>query len=64
MAMIEALHSGMMVNDSDGGEVSKSFSSVFLSAMLDEAFRDMGMAPTYNPNLDYSDTDERAATRR
>ena len=56
--MIEALHIGMMANVSVGGEVSESFSvtngvkqgcvlaltlfSVFLSAMLDEAFRDMG----------------------
>ena len=56
--MIEALHNGMMANVSVGGEVSESFSvtngvtqgcvlapmlfSVFLSAMLDEAFRDMG----------------------
>ena len=56
--MIEALHTGMMANVSVGGEVSESFSvtngvkqgcvlaptlfSIFLSAMLDEAFRDMG----------------------
>ena len=56
--MIEALHTGMMTNVSVGGEVSESFSvtngvkqgcvlaptlfSIFLSAMLDEAFRDMG----------------------
>ena len=56
--MIEALHIGMMVNVSVGGEVSESFNvtngvkqgcvlapmlfSIFLSAMLDEAFRDMG----------------------
>ena len=54
--MMEALHTGMMANISVGGEVSESFSvtngvrqscvaptlfSVFLSAMLDEAFRDM-----------------------
>ena len=55
--MIEALHTGMMANVSVGGEVSESFSvtngvkqgcvlapmllSIFLSAMLDEAFRDM-----------------------
>ena len=55
--MIEALHTGMMANVSVGGEVSESFSvingvkqgcvlaptlfSTFLSAMLDEAFRDM-----------------------
>ena len=54
--MIEALHTGMMANI--GGEVSESFSvtngvkqgcvlartlfSIYLSAMLDEAFRDMG----------------------
>ena len=53
----EALHTGMMANVSVGGEVSESFSvtngvkqgcvlaptllSIFLSAMLDEAFRDM-----------------------
>ena len=56
--MIEAIHTGMMANVSVGGEVSESFSvtngvkqgcvlaltlfSIFLSAMLDEAFRDMG----------------------
>ena len=56
--MIEAIHSGMMVNISIGGEVSESFRvtngvkqgcllahtlfSIFLSAMLDDAFRDMG----------------------
>ena len=56
--MIEALHTGMMTNVSVGGEVSESFSvingvkqgcllaptlfSIFLSAMLNEAFRDMG----------------------
>ena len=55
--MIEALHTGMMANVSVGGEVSESFSvtngvkqgcvlaptlfSIFLSAMLDEAFQDM-----------------------
>ena len=55
--MIEALHTGMMANVSVGGEVSESFSvtngvkqgcvlaptlfSIFLSAMLDDAFRDM-----------------------
>ena len=70
--IIEALHTGMMVNINVGGEVSESFSvtdggqarlctgptlfSVFLSAMLDEAFRDMGMASTYSPDraLTYS----------
>ena len=80
--MIEALHTGMMANVSVGGEVSESFSvtngvkqgrvlapmlfSIFLSAMLDEAFRDMGdgvyiqsrweMASTYSPHraLTYS----------
>ena len=57
-AMIEVLHTGMMANVSVGGEVSELFSvtngvkqscvlapmlfSMFLSAMLDEAFRDMG----------------------
>ena len=56
--MIEAPHTGMMANVSVGGEVSEPFSvtngvkqgcvlaptlfSVFLSPMLDEAFRDMG----------------------
>ena len=92
--MIEALHTGMMANVSVGGEVSESFSvtngvkqgcvlaptlfAIFLSAMLDDAFRDMGMASTYSPDIaltystshtsdkdqDYSDTDERAAIRR
>ena len=56
--MIEALHTGMMANVSVGGEVSESFNvtnevkqgcvlaptlfSIFLSTMLDEAFRDRG----------------------
>ena len=56
--MIEAQHTGIMANVNVGGEVSESFSvtngvkqgcvlaptlfSIFLSAMLDEAFRDMG----------------------
>ena len=56
--MIEALHTGMMANVSVGGEVSEFFSvtngikqgcvlaptlfSIFLSAVLDKAFRDMG----------------------
>ena len=56
--MIEALHTGIMANVSVGGEVSESFRvtngvkqgcvlaptlfSIFLSAMLDDAFRDMG----------------------
>ena len=56
--MIEALHTGMMANVTVGGEVSESFNvingvkqgcvlaptlfSIFLSAVLDEAFRDMG----------------------
>ena len=56
--MIEALHTGLMANGSVEGEVSESFSitngvkqgcvlapthfSIFLSAMLDETFRDMG----------------------
>ena len=55
--MIEALHIGMMANVSVGGEVSESFGvtngvkqgcvlaptlfSIVLSAMLDEAFRDI-----------------------
>ena len=54
----ESLHTGMMVNVRNGGEVSDTFSltngvkqgcvlaptlfSIFLSAMLEEAFRDMG----------------------
>ena len=54
----EPLHTEMMANVSVGGEVSESFGvtngvkqgcvlaptrfSIFLSAMLDEAFRDMG----------------------
>ena len=64
--MIEALYTGMMANVSVGGEASESFSvtngvkqgcvlaptlSSFLSAMLDEAFRDMGSTNnTYNPD--------------
>ena len=56
--MIEGLHTGMMANVSVGGEVSEIFSvtngvkqgcvlapslfSIFLSAMLDEVFRDTG----------------------
>ena len=73
--MIVALHTGMMTNVSVGGEVSESFSvtngvkqgcvlaptlfSIFLSAMLDEAFRYMGDGPlvsTYSPDraLTYS----------
>ncbi|KAK2178130.1 hypothetical protein NP493_561g01005 [Ridgeia piscesae] len=44
--MIEALHTGMMANISVGGEVSATFFSIFLSAMLDEAFRDMGTYST------------------
>ena len=56
--VIEALHTGVMASVSVGGEVSESFSvtnvvkqgcvlaptlfSIFLSAMLDEAFGDMG----------------------
>ena len=70
--MIEAQHTGMMANVSVGREVSESFNvtngvkqgcilaptlfSVFLSAMLDKAFRDMGMASTYSPDraLTYS----------
>ena len=56
--MIDALHTGMMANISVGDKISESFSvtnwvkqgsvlaptlfSIFLSAMLDEAFRDMG----------------------
>ena len=56
--MTEALHTGMLANVSVGWEVSESFSvtngvkqdcvlaptlfSIFLSAMLDKAFRDMG----------------------
>ena len=60
--MIEALHTGIMANVSVRGEVSESFSVSngsskvvywpprFLSAMLDEAFRDMGMASSYSPD--------------
>ena len=56
--MFEALHTGMMANVSVGEEVSKSFSvtnrikescvlaptlfSIFISALLDESFRDIG----------------------
>ena len=56
--MIESLHTGMMVNVRNGGEVSDTFAitngvkqgcvlaptyfSIFLSAMFEEAFRDMG----------------------
>ena len=50
--MIESLHTGMMVNVRNGGEVSHTFaitnsvkrtvSHTFLSAMLEEVFRDMG----------------------
>ena len=55
--MIESLHTGMMVNVRNGGEVSDIFAItngvkqgcvlaptffIFLSAMLEEAFRDMG----------------------
>ena len=56
--MIESLHTGMMANIRNGGEVSDTFAitngtmqgcvlaptlfSIFLSAMLEEAFRDMG----------------------
>ncbi|KAK2180435.1 hypothetical protein NP493_443g04030 [Ridgeia piscesae] len=77
ITMIAALHAGMMANVSVGGEVSESFGvtngvklfSIFLSAMLDEAFRDMGggvyiqyrqNADLCNQDQDYSDTDERA----
>ena len=72
--MIEALHTKMVANASVGGEVSESFIVtngakqgfvlvptlfIFLSAMLDEAFRDirdMVMASTYSPDraLTYS----------
>ena len=70
--MIEALHTGMMANVNVGREVSESFSvtsgvkqgcvlastlfPIFLSAMLDEAFRDMGVTSTYSPDraLTYS----------
>ena len=89
--MIKALHTGMMVNVSVGGEFSESFSvtnevkqggvlaptlfSMFLSAMVDEVFRDMGdgspdRALTYSTSHAserrqyYSDTDKRAAIRR
>ena len=62
--MIESLHTGMMVNVRNGGEVSDTFAitdgvkqgcvlaprlfSIFLSAMLEEAFRDMGTEFTSN----------------
>ena len=82
--IIEALHTGIKANVSVGGEVSESFGvtngvkqgcvlapmlfSIFLSAMLDEAFRDMGdglyIQSRNSENQDYSDTDERAAIRR
>ena len=55
--MIESLHTGIMVNVRNGGEVSETFAitnsvkqgcvlaptlfSIFLSAMLEEAFRDL-----------------------
>ena len=58
--MIESLYTGMMVNVRNGGEVSDTFAitngvkqgcvlaptifSIFLSAMLEEAFKDMGGA--------------------
>ena len=61
--VIEAQHTGMMANVTIGGDVSESFSvtngvkqgcvlvsalfSFFLSAMLDEAFRDMGGGGVY-----------------
>ena len=71
-AVIDALHTEMMANVNVRGELSESFSitngvkqgcvlvptlfSIFLSAMLDKAFRDMGMASTYSPDraLTYS----------
>ena len=62
--MIESLHTGMMVNVRNRGEVSNTFAitngvkqrcvlapalfSIFLSAMLEEAFRDMGAEFTSN----------------
>ena len=65
--MIEALHTEIMANVSVGGEVSESFSvtngvkqrcilvptlfSIFLSAMLDEAFRDMVDTSERKPRL-------------
>ena len=88
--MIDALHTGMMANVSVGREVSESFSvtngvkqgcvlaptlfCIFLSAMLDEAFRDMGdgayvqsrqSADLFNVAhfRAKTDTDERAAIR-
>ena len=94
-SMIEALHTGMMANVGVGGEVLESFSvtnvvkqgcvlaptlfSIFLSAMLDAAFRDMDdgvyiqsrrSAELFNvahfraKDQDDSDTDERAAIRK
>ena len=62
--MIESLHTGMMVNIRNGGEVLNTFaktngvkqgrvraptlSSIFLSAMLEDAFIDMGTKSTSN----------------
>ena len=92
--MIKALHTGMMANVSVGGEVSESFCvtngvkqgcvlaptlfSIFLPAMLGEAFRDTGdgvyigqierrpiqRCTLQGEDQDYSDTNERAAIRR
>ncbi|KAK2176422.1 hypothetical protein NP493_663g02043 [Ridgeia piscesae] len=44
--MIEALHTGMMANVSVGGVLASTLFSIFLSAMVDEAFRDMGTYST------------------
>ena len=69
--MIESLHTGMMANVRNGGEVSDTFAitngvkqgcvlapmlfSIFLSAMLEGAFRDMGdeiyIQPRQNADL-------------
>ncbi|KAK2178235.1 hypothetical protein NP493_552g01041 [Ridgeia piscesae] len=39
--VIEALHTGMMANVCVGGVLAPTLFCIFLSAMLDEAFRDM-----------------------
>ena len=63
--MVEALHTGIMENDSVAGEVSESLSvtngvkqvcvlvptfSIFLSAMLDEVSETWEMSSTYSPD--------------
>ncbi|KAK2174481.1 hypothetical protein NP493_799g04018 [Ridgeia piscesae] len=44
--MIEALHTGMMANISVASVLAPTLFSIFQSAMLDEAFRDMGTYST------------------